>query len=402
MKKPEQRRKSASSSKEKIRKLELLLEFSKKNVLERNPDILLSILASEAKVLLDADRCSIFILDKKRKVLRSKIALGTRCITIPWDKGLAGQAVRSGKMLNIKDAYKDPQFLSGIDRKTGYVTRSILTAPMKNLKEEVLGVFQVLNKKSHKPFDKEDEDLLSILTGQGAVAIENAQLYQQIRQATQDTIFRLAAAAEFKDSDTGAHLGRMSRYSALIAKGLGYPREFRENILLASPMHDVGKMGVPDAVLMKPGKLDEKEWAEMRKHTIYGGEILKGSDNELIQMSRRIALSHHEKFDGSGYPLGLKGGEIPIEARIIALADVFDALTSKRVYKEKMSAESALTIIHAGSGRHFDPRVIRAFEKVLPKILEVLKEFEGKEREKEPEPGENDPQIETEAVSNPV
>ena len=245
---------------------------------------------------------------------------------------------------------------------------------MKNLRDEVLGVFQVLNKKSGNPFGKEDAELLGILANQAAAAVENVQLYEQVRDAAHDTIFRLAAAAEYKDKDTGRHIMRMSRYSALIARAMGFPEKFCENILLASPMHDIGKLGVPDAILGKPATLDREEWEEMRKHTLYGAEILKGSENELIRMSEKIALCHHEKYDGSGYPQGLKGEDIPIEGRITALADVFDALTSKRVYKEKYALEETLKIIREGKGRHFDPRVVEAFEGALPGLVEVMRE----------------------------
>lgn len=359
----------------KVRKLELLLEFSKRNVAEKSFDGLLILLADEAKSLLSADRCTIFILDKTKKILWSKVAHGSpSMITFPWDKGIAGEAARTGKVLNIKNAYKDSRFNPQVDKDVGYKTKSILTVPMKNLRDEVLGVFQVLNKKSGRTFEKEDAELLSILANQAAAAVENVQLYEQVRGAAHDTIFRLAAAAEYKDKDTGRHIIRMSRYSALLAQAMGFPETFCENINLASSMHDIGKVGVPDAILEKPASLDRDEWVEMRKHTIYGAEILKDSENELIRMSEKIALSHHEKFDGSGYPKGLKGDEIPIEGRITALADVFDAITSKRVYKEKFDLEETLRIIREGRGKHFDPLVVEAFEGSLPRMVEIMRE----------------------------
>lgn len=364
---------SRQSPTERIRKLELLLEFGKKIVAEKNLDSLLELLAKEVKTILNAERCTIFLLDKKRKILWSKIAQGAQgIITIPWHKGIAGETVQTGKLLNIKDAYRDPRFNPGIDKRTGYKTRSILTAPMKNLHDEIVGAFQVLNKRSLKPFDREDEKILTILSSQAAVAIENAQLYEQVQQAAQDTIFRLAATAEYKDKDTASHLRRMSTYSMLIAEALGYSKDYCKMIQLASPMHDIGKVGIPDAILTKPGKLDEQEWIEMKRHPLYGAEILKHSENELIYISERIAFTHHEKYDGSGYPKGLKGEEIPIEGRIVALADVFDALTSKRFYKEQIPLEETLKIIREGSGKHFDPKVVQAFEKVLPQIVEVM------------------------------
>jgi len=359
-----------------VHKLELLLDFGRRISTEKTLDSLLGLLANEVKTTLEADRCTIFILDRKKKILWSKVAHGTAdIISVPWDKGIAGQAVLSGKLINIKDAYNDKRFNREVDKKTGYRTHSMLTSPMKNLHKKVVGVFQVLNKLNMKPFDKEDEDILTILASQAAVAVENTQLYEQVQHASIDTIFRLSAAAEYKDRDTAYHLFRMSRYTALIAKSMGFSKDYCEMMRLASPMHDIGKLGVPDAILLKPGKLDEKEWIEMRKHPLHGAEILKDSDNELLQLSETIALTHHEKFDGTGYPKGLKGGAIPIEGRIVALADVFDALTSKRVYKEKFSLEDTLKIIRDGSGKHFDPAVVKSFEKVLPGIKEIMERY---------------------------
>jgi HD-GYP domain-containing protein (c-di-GMP phosphodiesterase class II) len=364
------------SSKERIQKLRLLLDFGKRITSEKNLDSLLELLAREAKEILNADRSSIFILDRKRKILWSKVAQGTKgIIEFPMDKGIAGSAIKSGRLINIKNVYKDARFNPDFDRMTGYKTRSILSAPMRDLHNQVIGVFQVLNKKSKEPFDHEDEEILAIISSQAAVAIENTRLYEQLENAAQDTIFRLAAAAERKDKETGLHLIRMSRYSKIIAEGLGCSREYCEKIGLASPMHDIGKIGVPDAILTKPEKLTDEERKIMENHSAYGSEILKGSDNDLLRMSQNIALTHHERFDGLGYPKQLKGKEIPLEGRIVALADVFDALTSKRSYKEGFSLKKTLELIRNGKGKQFDPEVLNAFETILPRIKQVLEDF---------------------------
>jgi putative two-component system response regulator len=167
----------------------------------------------------------------------------------------------------------------------------------------------------------------------------------------------------------------MSRYSAVLAEEMGMPPQWVQNIQLASPMHDIGKLGVPDDVLKKPGKLNDQEWDEMKRHPLYGAEILSGSDNELIQMSEKVARSHHEKWDGSGYPLGLRGEDIPLEGRIVALADVFDALTSRRVYKPAFSMEETLLIVRQGAGKHFDPKCVDALFRALPRLTQIMNEF---------------------------
>ena len=303
------------------------------------------------------------------------MATGTQTIRVPLDKGIAGAVAVSGHLLNIRDVYNDPRFNPDVDKKTGYRTRSVLTAPMFSAKNDVIGVFQVLNRKVGGNFDQQDEELLTLLSEQASAHVENAQLYQEIRKVTQETIIRLAAAVEYKDQDTRAHLTRVSQYAAFIAREMDFAKEWIENLRLAMPMHDIGKIGVPDAILHKPGKLTPEEWVEMKKHPRHGAEILKDSDNELMKMSAIVALYHHEKWDGSGYPQSIKGTDIPIEARIAAVADVFDALTSKRIYKPSFSLEETVGILDKECGSHFDPDVVAAFHRCLPKIIEVMKMY---------------------------
>jgi len=167
----------------------------------------------------------------------------------------------------------------------------------------------------------------------------------------------------------------MSHYSQIIAEKMGLTADQVEIILLASPMHDVGKVGIPDAVLLKPGRLNEVERKIIESHCIIGAEILKGSDVPLMKLSQTIAFTHHEKWDGTGYPTRLKGTDIPVEGRIVALADVFDALTNKRVYKPAMSLDDTMTIIREGSGAHFDPAVVEAFQKGWDKVTEVYDQY---------------------------
>jgi putative two-component system response regulator len=203
---------------------------------------------------------------------------------------------------------------------------------------------------------------------------ELKQAFERIKAASLDTIYRLSMAAEYKDEDTGAHIKRMSRYSAAIARRMGLDKSAIETILYASPMHDLGKIGIPDQILVKPAKLDPVEWEIMKLHTVIGAKILKGSDAEFIRLGETIAQCHHEKWDGSGYPNNLKGIEIPIAGRITAIADVFDALTSKRPYKKPFSVEESLAIIREGRRSHFDPDVVDAFFAIQDEILTIKKQ----------------------------
>ena len=205
------------------------------------------------------------------------------------------------------------------------------------------------------------------------------QAIGKIKLASLDTIHRLARAAEYKDEGTGAHIQRMSQYSAAIARRMGLGHRDIEDILYAAPMHDVGKIGIPDRILLKTRSLDKDEWEVMKKHTVIGAEILRGSDAEFIQLAETIALTHHEKWDGSGYPQGLRGSEIPLTGRITAIADVFDALTSRRPYREALSVEESLEIVKQSRGSHFDPDVVDAFLAVIDEILANMARYKDKQ-----------------------
>jgi len=198
--------------------------------------------------------------------------------------------------------------------------------------------------------------------------------YQELQGAYLDTIHRLVLAAEHKDEDTGDHIVRMSRYSVLLAEKLGLPPDEVQNIRYAAPMHDVGKIGTPDHILLKSGKLSDEEFELMKMHTTIGAKILGNSKAKILQVAEQIALSHHEKWNGKGYPRGLSGENIPLVGRIVALADTFDALTSKRPYKEPYPVAIALEIIKKERGQHFDPDVVDVFLENIDEILKIKSE----------------------------
>jgi putative two-component system response regulator len=197
----------------------------------------------------------------------------------------------------------------------------------------------------------------------------------QLKDASLEVIWRLTAASECRDNETGTHIKRMSHYSAAIARKMGLAQKTVETILYSAPMHDIGKIGIPDHILLKPDKLAPEEWQVMKSHTIIGANILKGSKIGFVRMGAMIALTHHEKWDGSGYPSGLKGRQIPLAGRIVALADVFDALTSERPYKKAFSVNEANRIIEEGRQRHFDPDVLNAFAAIQDEILQIKEKF---------------------------
>ncbi|WP_096739387.1 two-component system response regulator [Pseudoalteromonas atlantica] len=194
---------------------------------------------------------------------------------------------------------------------------------------------------------------------------------EQLKQAHVDLVHRLGRAAEYKDTDTGEHIARMSQYSKLLALEFGMGEQQAELLRQAAPMHDVGKIGIPDAILLKPGRLTPEEFDHMKQHAAIGAQILANSSSPLLQLAHKLAIEHHEKWDGSGYPNGLKGEQISVEGRIVAIADVFDALTSKRPYKEAWGVEEALEHMQAQAGKHFDPHLINLFVNKLDAIIAI-------------------------------
>jgi putative two-component system response regulator len=211
----------------------------------------------------------------------------------------------------------------------------------------------------------------------------NRLLEQKVRERTVELeesrleiIRQLGRAAEYKDNETGMHVIRVGHVARLIAESMsGGSTPWTELMFIASPMHDIGKIGIPDRLLLKPGRLEGKEWTMMQTHTEIGGKIIGESSSDLLQLAKEIALTHHERWDGKGYPKGLKGDDIPLSGRIVAVADTFDALTSVRPYKEAWSIEKSVEFIEEESGHFFDPQVVDHFRRVLPKILEVKETF---------------------------
>jgi putative two-component system response regulator len=214
----------------------------------------------------------------------------------------------------------------------------------------------------------------------------NLKLENRVRERTKnindtrlEIIYRLGRAAEFRDNETANHVVRMSHLSARLGKEAGMNEGDVEILLQASPFHDIGKIGIPDNILLKPDKLNAEEWEVMKSHTEMGAEILSGSEWDLLVVAERIALTHHEKWDGSGYPKGLRGEDIPLVGRIVAICDVFDALTSERPYKNAWSDEEAMAFLTENSGGHFDPKMVTLFKNILPEMLQIKEKYaEGK------------------------
>ena len=345
-------------------------------------DELLKVIAEETRNAMQADRCTVFLWDKDSNELWSKVALGVKNkeIRFPADKGLAGYVVQTGETLNITDAYSDSRFNPEVDKNTGYHTKTILCMPIMNNNHEIIGAFQVLNK-IDGIFTKNDEDLLIAIGGSASIALENAQLFDQQLQMYREQkllfesfIDTLATSVDARDKITAGHSTRVKLYSSLIAEELGLSQKEKSLIEKAATLHDIGKIGIRDSVLQKEGKLTDEEYKHIQEHVRITHNIL----NKLymspdFRIITEMASSHHEKYDGSGYYRHLKGEEITLGGRILAVADVFDAITSKRHYRDKMPIKNVLGIISDGAGSHFDPEIVDMFLKIsLDKISKVL------------------------------
>jgi HD-GYP domain-containing protein (c-di-GMP phosphodiesterase class II) len=367
---------SADEVREELRRLEALASAS--TVINSTLDLkeLLKVIMELAARSLRAEAGSILLKDKASGDLLFDVATGAsaeavKTIRIPRGQGIAGHVAETAESLLVPDCSRDPRFFKGADEKSRFVTRSIVAVPL-IARGETIGVVEVLNRQGDGVFNDGDLMLLQALGHQSAVAIQNAQLFQDVETGFLSTVKALAQAVDAKDSYTAGHSSRVTQYSVLIAEELGLDPELVRRVRLSGLLHDVGKIGIRDSVLSKPGKLTDEEFAMMKTHPAVGGQILE----PVAQLADVVpgVISHHERFDGRGYPRGLKGEEIPLQGRIIGVADAFDAMTSHRVYRPRLSDAVAIAELKKYSGTQFDSRMVDAFLAVFAKGLIVTED----------------------------
>jgi len=320
------------------------------------------------------------VIDQRINGFENKV----KKFTVPIsNESIAGYVALNNETLIIDDVYKISKnkpykFLKVFDEMYNYRTKSMLTLPMNDNENNVIGVLQLINLKKNGVVIEFDERSIFIARYLASIAgsVLKTSLYNNLlKKSYLEAIERLAIASEFRDLETSDHVKRISEYSYIIGEALGFDKDKLINLRYASQMHDIGKIGIPDRILQKPGPLNEEERKIMETHTVIGSKIFEGADSDVMKLSQMIALSHHERWDGKGYPQKLKGEDIPLEARIVAIADVFDALISKRVYKPAFELNKVLDIMKEEKGTHFDPKLLNLFFKNIEKIINVYEKY---------------------------
>ena len=363
-------------------RLSLLIDIGLRLTSLRQVGDLLQQIVDEAARVMDAAAASLMLLSDDGQALIFEVAYGEKGGELKGmrmavdDSSIAGWVARHGRLLVIDDVTTSPFFSGKVDRTINFTTQSMLCVPLA-VKDRVIGVVEVLNRVSGTRFGTEDAALLTALAGIAGIAIDNARLLEEatrradelarllaeLRRTYRGTMYALSTFLDIRDAATAGHSQRVVIFTLALARALGITDPQRLRVIeYGALLHDVGKIGTPDAILLKPGPLTAEEWGEMRRHPARGAAML--ADIDFLAHAVPIVRWHHERWDGTGYPDGLAGEAIPPEARIFAVADVFDALTSERTYHAARSYAEACAIIRAGSGTHFDPAVADAFCRV--------------------------------------
>ena len=350
----------------------LLFEYMPKIAAEHKTDSLLMLMADLGRKIVQADRCSLWLVDEERNELWTKVAHGVSELRIPLSAGFVGYSLKTGEPLLVEDAYCDSRFDRRSDVKSGYHTTSVMTMPLES-DDRVMGVFQAINKVGENVFFSEkDLERLKLISVYSAKTIESAMRAQkleryakqlerkadELKSAHMELIRILGEVSEFRSHEVGDHIHRVAEISLKLARYMGLPSEQQELIFYAAPLHDLGKVGIPDMVLNKAGKLTPEEYERMKAHSIIGRTLLRDSKTDLLCMASDIAGCHHERWDGTGYPDRLKGEEIPLAARICAVADVLDALSSPRCYKPAWPEEQVKEEMQRSRGSYFQPELV--------------------------------------------
>jgi len=353
----------------KIEELTTLVGVSSMITSELDLDQLLTTIMDLACQVMKAEASSLMLLDESTNELTFRVALGekgeeVKQYRVKMGEGIAGWVAQHRQPLLVEDASRDPRFKKEIAESIDFPTKSILCVPV-IVKDKLIGVIEVINRVDGGHFDRRDQNLLMAIASEAGIALENAKLYRDIRSLYLNVIEALARTIDVKDSYTHDHSRRVTLLAQAIAKEMGFPEEQMDLLQIAGLFHDIGKVGVDGSILHKAAKLDDEEYETLKRHALIASDIV----GEIKPWEQIVPwIKHcHERYDGTGYPDGLKGEEIPLPSRIIAIADSFDAMTSDRPYREKLDRETAVARIVEQSGKQFDPEVVKAFLRAIRK-----------------------------------
>ncbi len=358
-------------------KLDLLFSYVPLIAEEQSLNKLLILIADLARELVSADRCSLWLLSSDKKELWTKVAHNVGTIRIPAQDGFVGYSLLHDESLLIPDAYEDSRFEKSVDQKTNYRTRSVMTVPFKDSAGKPMGVFQAINKMDGTAFDEENLKFLQLTAVYSAKSLEATMLFHELEKAQEEISVILGTVAECRSLETGNHVKRVSEMCYKLAKYLGLPETECKQIKLASSMHDLGKVGIPDNILNKPGRFSDQEYEIMKKHVTLGYDMLKYSKRKVLLLASEIALNHHERFDGKGYPNGVAGENIPLSGRICAVADVFDALTNERCYKKPWEREKVIQLFKEERHKQFQAELVDILLTHLDEFYEINNRMPG-------------------------
>jgi len=367
-------RESVIETEEYERRLDLLYKVGKKVGAVSEVSKLLDQILRMTQQTLRASASSVLLVDQDKRELYFRVTEGRagkalRQVRLSLDSGIAGWVARHGKPSITNDVTRDTRFNKEIDEATGFVTRSILAVPLVS-ERKVVGVLEVLNKVDGSGFNVNDLAVLMALASTAAIAISNARLHQAVLDGYKSTVKALAAAIDAKDPYTRGHSQRVMEYALLGATSLSFSPQELQAIEFGGLLHDVGKIGIDDSILRKSDGLTHGEWSVMHNHPLIGASII--GEVPFLETARDVVLHHHERYDGNGYPEGLKGEDIPIGARLLAVADAFDTMTTDRSYRPARSMDGALSALAKGAGTQFCPVAVKAFVSGFKKHQEVL------------------------------
>lgn len=352
--------------------LKMIFNYAGKIAEERNLNKILMLMADMGRDLVTADRCSVWVCNEEKKEIWTKAAHGVSTLHLPIDKGIVGHAIKNCKAEIINDPYKNPYFEKEIDKQTGYKTENMIVIPIINNSNRTIGVYQAINKVTKEGiFSQNDLERLLLASSYTANTLEAAMLREEVELTQKEMIYTLSEVCETRSKETGNHVKRVAEYSRILALAYGLDEKEADLIRIASPMHDIGKIGIKDAILVKPSRLTKEERKIIQTHTTVGYEMLKHSKRLVLQASAIIAHQHHEKWDGTGYPRKLKGNEIHIYGSITAIADVFDALGDDRIYKKAWPLDRIVNLFKEEREKHFHPELLDVFLDKLGDLVTI-------------------------------